>query len=86
MEKHLEILDLPEDVRRLAGACEVSGERTIFTRNGRSVAILMSYDEYLALRETLIISANAELQAALDSAEYEVKRNALLAVEDLIES
>ena len=45
----------------------------------------MSYDEYLALRETLDISSNAELQTAIDTAEYEVKRNALLAVEDLIE-
>ena len=85
MEKTLEILDLPEDVRRLAGECEVSGKRTLFARNGRPVALLMSYDEYLALRETLEISANPDLRTAIDEGEMEVKRNALLAVEDLIE-
>jgi PHD/YefM family antitoxin component YafN of YafNO toxin-antitoxin module len=86
MEKLHEILELPEDVRRLVGECEVSGKRTTFARNGRPIAILMSHDEYLALRETVEISGKPEVQAALDAAEYEVKRNALLAIEDLLEN
>lgn len=45
----------------------------------------MSYDEYLALRETVEISANAEIRTAIDEAEMDVKRNALMLVEDLIE-
>ena len=84
MEKPLEILDLQESVRRLVGECEVTGKRTLFARNGRSIAVLMSYDEYLALRETLEISRDEALRAALDTAEFEVKRNAMLAVEDLL--
>jgi PHD/YefM family antitoxin component YafN of YafNO toxin-antitoxin module len=86
MEKLLEILDLPEDVRRLVGECELTGKRTVFGRNGRPAALLMSHDEYLALRETLEISRDTDLRAAIDEAEYEVKRNALIAIEDLLET
>jgi PHD/YefM family antitoxin component YafN of YafNO toxin-antitoxin module len=85
MEKPLEILDLPEDVRRLVGACELTGKRTVFSRNGRPIAALISYDEYLALQETLAISNDAALRAAIDAAEEQAKRGAILAVEDLIE-
>ena len=85
MEKLLEILDLPEDVRRLVGACELTGKRTLFSRNGRAIAVLLSHDEYLALRETLEISRDAALRARIAAADEEVKRGAMLVVEDLLE-
>ena len=86
MEKLHEILDLPEDVRRLVGECELTGKRTLFARNGRPIAVLLSHDEYLALKETLEISRDPKLRTAIDDAEYEVKRNALIVVEDLLEA
>src|SRR6185295_12158157 len=55
MEKQLEILDQQSVVRELVGECELTGKRTLFLRGGRPVAILASYDEYLALRETIDI-------------------------------
>jgi len=70
-------------VRQLVGECEVTGKRTIFERNGRAVAILVSHDEYLALRETIDIANNAELRRQIEVAEDEVKRNALMLPEDL---
>jgi len=78
-----EILDLPPDVRTLVGECELTGKRTIFTRNERAVAILVSYDEYTALRETLAISNDAALRAKIEAAEAQVARNALLLAEEL---
>jgi PHD/YefM family antitoxin component YafN of YafNO toxin-antitoxin module len=86
MEKPHEILDLPEDVRRLVGECELTGKRTLFSRNGRAIAVLLSHDEYLALRETLEISRDATLRERITVAEEEMKRNALLVVEDLLET
>ena len=83
MEKRLELLELSPDVRQLVGECEVTGKRTIFERNGRAVAILVSHDEYLALRETIDIANNAELRRQIEVAEDEVKRNALMLPEDL---
>ena len=83
MEKRLELLELSADVRQLVAECEVSGKRTRFERDGKPVAILVSYDEYLALRETIDIAKNADLRKQIDASEDELKRNALLLPEDL---
>ena len=85
MEKRLELLDLPPDVRQLVAECEVSGKRTVFARDGRPVAILISHDEYLALRETIEVSNNADLRRQIETAEDEVKRGAMVLPEDLFE-
>lgn len=64
--KRLDILEQPDDVRALVGECELTGKRTVFERQGRPVAALISYDEYMALRETIDISNDAELRQVLD--------------------
>ncbi|HEV7921461.1 MAG TPA: hypothetical protein VGR02_11805 [Thermoanaerobaculia bacterium] len=74
MDKRLEILDLPPDVRALVGECELTGSRTTFERDGRAVAILVSQDEYVALRETIAIASDDALRALLDAAEDEARR------------
>ena len=84
MDRRLEILDQPEDVRELVAQCELTGKRTLFERNGRIVAVLVSHDEYLALKETIAISNDAALRARLETAEAEVRRGAMLLVEDLL--
>jgi mRNA-degrading endonuclease RelE of RelBE toxin-antitoxin system/PHD/YefM family antitoxin component YafN of YafNO toxin-antitoxin module len=63
--KRLDILEQPEDVRALVGECELTGKRTVFERQGRPVATLISYDEYMALRETIDINNDAELRETL---------------------
>jgi PHD/YefM family antitoxin component YafN of YafNO toxin-antitoxin module len=85
MEKRVNLLDLPPDVRQFVAECELTGKTTVFERNGRAVVILVSYDEYLALRETIDIANDAELRAAITTAEDEVKRGAMLLPEDLFE-
>ncbi|HJQ39198.1 MAG TPA: type II toxin-antitoxin system RelE/ParE family toxin [Thermoanaerobaculia bacterium] len=69
--KTIEVLDLPEDARELVRECEVRGARTVLQRDGRPVAMLVSYDEYLALRETVEIANDAELGAAINTAAEE---------------
>ena len=49
------------------------------------MAILISHDEYLALRETIEISGDADVRTLIDQAEEEVKRGAMLLPEDLFE-
>jgi len=73
-------------VRQLVGECEISGKRTVFSRDGRPVAILLSHDEYLALRETIDIANNADLRRQIETAEEEVKRGAMMLPEDLFET
>jgi PHD/YefM family antitoxin component YafN of YafNO toxin-antitoxin module len=86
MDRRAEILDLADEARELVRDCEITGKRTIFTRNGREVAILISHDEYLALRETIDIAGDATLREQIARSEEEVARNALLVVEDLLEA
>ncbi|HVG24493.1 MAG TPA: type II toxin-antitoxin system Phd/YefM family antitoxin [Thermoanaerobaculia bacterium] len=69
--KRLDVLDLPEDARDLIRECEAKGTRTLFERNGRPVAVLVSHDEYLALRETIEIANDSLLFARLASADEE---------------
>jgi mRNA-degrading endonuclease RelE of RelBE toxin-antitoxin system/PHD/YefM family antitoxin component YafN of YafNO toxin-antitoxin module len=83
MEKRLEILDQPPDVRALVGECELTGNRTVFTRNGRAVVTLISNDEYVALHETLEIANDPALRAQIEAAEREVERNEILLAEEL---
>ncbi|MCU1246594.1 MAG: prevent-host-death family protein [Acidobacteria bacterium] len=84
-DRRLELLDQPDAIRELIGECELTGKRTIFERAGRSVAVVVSYDEYLALRETLEIANDTELRAHLAAAEENVKAGAMLLPEELFE-
>jgi PHD/YefM family antitoxin component YafN of YafNO toxin-antitoxin module/mRNA-degrading endonuclease RelE of RelBE toxin-antitoxin system len=69
--KTIDVLDLSDDARELVRECEVRGARTVLQRNGRPVAMLVSYDEYLALRETVEIANDADLGAAINAAAEE---------------
>jgi len=79
--KRLDILEQPDDVRALIGECELTGKRTVFERQGRPVATLISYDEYMALRETIDISNDAELRQILERESRE-----LFLTEDLFDA
>jgi mRNA-degrading endonuclease RelE of RelBE toxin-antitoxin system len=76
--KRIDILDLPDATRTLVGECEVTGNRTAFERGGRPVAMLVSYDEWLALRETIAIVNDQRLIAAWRKSEAEIGRGAIV--------
>jgi PHD/YefM family antitoxin component YafN of YafNO toxin-antitoxin module len=82
-EKRLEIADLPDAAKEMIAECELSGRRTVYQRNSRPVAILISFDEYLALRETIDIARDAPLIERIAIADAETQRNAILLPEDL---
>jgi mRNA-degrading endonuclease RelE of RelBE toxin-antitoxin system len=69
--KRVDLLDLPELARDLIRECEAQGQRTLFERNGRPVAALISYDEYLALLETIEIANDSMLFATIAEADEE---------------
>ena len=76
---------MPPEVRALVGECELTGRHTIFVRNEKPVAILISHDEFLALRETIEVAADGDVREGIARAEREVERGALLLPEDLFE-
>ncbi|HEU4888462.1 MAG TPA: type II toxin-antitoxin system Phd/YefM family antitoxin [Thermoanaerobaculia bacterium] len=69
--KKIDLLDLSEETRDLIRETATKGERTFFEREGRPVAVLVSYDEYLALRETIEIANDSLLFARLAEADEE---------------
>jgi len=83
--KRIDLLDLLEGARDLVRECEANGERTLFERSGRPVAMLVSYDEYLALRETVDIMNAPLLYARIETADEEVRRGKMMLVEDLLD-
>lgn len=83
--KTIELFELPDDARELVRECEVNGARTLLQRDGRPVAMLVSYDEYMALRETIDIANDADLGALLNAAEDEVSRGELSEVTERVQ-
>lgn len=82
--KRTNVLDLPQDARDLVTECEVSGQQTIFERNARPVAILVSYDEYLALHETIAITNDPGLRAKIDLADGQANKGEVDLVEEIL--
>ncbi len=84
MIRRIDMLDLETGTREMVSECEITGKRTEFTRNGRAVAVLISHDEFLAMRETIDLAANPEILRDIELAEEEAKRAALILPEDLL--
>ena len=81
--KRVDILDLPDDARELIRECEVQGSRTLFERNGRPAVVLISHDEYTALRETIALSNDALQYARVEAAGEEERTGRILESEDV---
>ena len=79
------LADLSDELRDFVVACEVSGQKTILQRNDRNVALLISWDEYLSLVETVSISADPKLVEAINAADGEVERGEITPLGDLDE-
>jgi hypothetical protein len=83
-DRFLELLDLGPEARDLLRDTDVSGSRTFFVRSARPVAVLISYDEYLALGETIAaVNDTATLERIGRSSEA-MRVGALLLPEDLL--
>jgi PHD/YefM family antitoxin component YafN of YafNO toxin-antitoxin module len=81
----LNLADLSDELREFVAACEVSGQRTILTRNDQNVALLISWDEFMSLQETVSISADTQLLQTITAAEGEVERGEVVPMSDLDE-
>jgi len=81
--KRVDILELPDQLRTAMHECELTGMQTVFERNGRPVAILTSYDEYLALQETIAIANDPRLRARMKMADDEAQRGEMDLFENL---
>jgi mRNA-degrading endonuclease RelE of RelBE toxin-antitoxin system/PHD/YefM family antitoxin component YafN of YafNO toxin-antitoxin module len=81
--KHLDLLDLPEEARDLVRECEAQGVRSVFERAGRPVAVLVSWDEYMALRETIEMANDSLFYARLEEADEDVRQERMSGVKSI---
>ncbi|HVR43801.1 MAG TPA: hypothetical protein VMS56_10200 [Thermoanaerobaculia bacterium] len=79
----IEIETLPDGLRASVLECEVTGRRAVLARAGRPVAVVASWDEYVALRETIEIAASGEIVKALAAADAELARGEVRSLEQL---
>ncbi len=68
---------------KLLAEVEELGERFVITRSGRPVGVLLSYDEYQGLLETLEILADTELSQAIERGLDDVERGKLVTHEEV---
>jgi PHD/YefM family antitoxin component YafN of YafNO toxin-antitoxin module len=78
-----DVLELELPLSSMVNECELTGRRAVFVRNGTAVAVLISNDEYMALRETTELSGHAGIEQLLAEADDEIRRGAILLPEDL---
>lgn len=78
-----EVLDLVDEFRAAVSECEITGARTTFVRGLRPVAVLVSHDEYAALRETVSIVGDAAVREAIETADAELALGAMLLLDEL---
>lgn len=82
--KQIDVTDLPDTTREIVRECQITGRRTAFTHNGANVAVLVTWDEYLALRETIDISRDETLRGRIETAGRAIRGNDMLLIDDLI--
>lgn len=68
----LPLSDARENLRAIIDDVLETGTQYTVTRHGRNVAVLLSYDEYEALIETLNILSDDDTMAAIAEAEDEI--------------
>jgi len=82
-DRSIDLYDLDPATRELATEAAVTGRRALFLRNGRPVGIILSFDEYLALRETVDLTAGDGKRAEIDLGTDQVRRGEMMLPEDL---
>ncbi len=83
-DNFVDLLAQSEDVRAAVRVTEVTGVRTVFTRAERNVAILLSWDEYVALAETVRLAGDAGRLERIRKGDEEIARTGGLPLEEAL--
>jgi prevent-host-death family protein len=72
MDAAASLTDARDRLSEIVDSVASSGEAFTITKHGRPMAVILSYDEYESLIETLNILSDADTMAAIDEARSEV--------------
>jgi PHD/YefM family antitoxin component YafN of YafNO toxin-antitoxin module len=84
-DNFIDLLGQPDEVRAAVRVTEVTGVRTVFTREAKNVAILLSWDEYVALAETVRLAGDPATLDRIGKADEELGRSGGIAMEDVLD-
>ena len=85
MTKTLSISDVKANLPRLVNGVRRRADEVVVTRNGKPAAVLLNYEEYESMRETLEILSQPRLRRQiLKSAGYFAKGGSGVAIEDVL--
>ena len=79
----LPISEARANLPQIVKAADEKFQRTVITTNGKPVAVVMSYEEYLAWEETLEILSDAETMKEWREARAALARGATFSFEDI---
>ena len=79
----LPISEARANLPQIVKAADEKFQRTVITTNGRPVAVVVSYEEYLAWEETLEILSDAETMEEWREARAAIARGETFSFEDL---
>lgn len=65
------LTEVRDKLREIVDDVSTTGNEYVITRHGRNVAVILGYDEYEALVETLNILGDDDAMAAIAEAEAE---------------
>lgn len=82
-DRTLDAGDLEAPFHDLVMETEVTGRRALFLRNGRGVAILASYDEWIAMKDTIDVLGDPALLRDIESAETQLRNGEQCSLEEL---
>ena len=85
IEKHVPISSAKTKLRELLRQVEESRENVVLTKNGLPKAVLLSYEDFAGLLETIEILADAKTRRGFKAGLQDVKANRIVRFEDAFE-
>ena len=85
IEKHVPISSAKTRLLELLRQIEESRENVVLTKNGLPKAVLLSYEDFAGLLETIEILADAKMLRGIKAGLQDVKANRIVRFEDAFE-
>jgi len=83
MTKSISLKKLRPKLPKVIEAIDTKMDRFIITKRGRSVALMMSIEDYESLLETLDVLSNTGLMKDIKQAEKDIKKGNIKALDDI---
>jgi prevent-host-death family protein len=81
-ERFLSVTEAKKSFCELVREADKTFDRVIITRGGHPVAVLLAYDDYAGMEETIEIMSDPELVKAIREGEEDIRAGRTISLED----